>query len=1194
MRSIRLAIGIGLLIVSALWPSALLAQTSSTGALTVNVVDTSGAVIPGATVTITNTATGVARSEITGEQGAFRFSLLPVGTYSVAISLSGFKSAQVGSVTINVTETRVLNQVLQLGAMSEEVTVNAEAEAVQTGTSALGTVVGGTTITSLPLVTRNYTQILGLSPGTISNVVNAGNIGHGSPETYVNGMLGNGNSYQMDGADINALSSGLTQDLNFGTIAIPNPDTLQEFKVQTSQYDAGFGRNAGGNVNVVTKSGTNNFHGALFEFFRNDALNANDFFRKRNGQPRPVMRQNQYGFTLGGPIVKGKLFFFGSYQKTAQKNGLDPTATSAVTLPARLTDDRSRAALGLAFCPQNNLPGASDTLTRFGGVQVACDGSNINPVALQLLNHKVSDGTYLIPSPQRIINPGTAAARGSSVFSVPATYDEDQVLANLDYVVNPRHTLAGRGFYAYSPQLVPFKCNPCVPGAGESSGIHVTGNNNALVRLTSVLRNNIVNEARVSSVYLRAYNYSLNPMRSPDFGITPAVPTFPLMPVITVQGMFGFGGAGNNGESQSSHTTQWSNQLSWATGRHSVRLGYQGERYYWDARVYALARGSMSFQTFPDFLLGMSAAQNGSAFSNVNNSSALVGTPSLNLKANSHVAFFQDDFQVTPKLTLNMGVRWEYMGLVYDSPKGNTHNADWNRFLAVPIPPAEGTYEGLTMGKNYPGDLPPGVYRRPGNTQLRNGNSPYDDFAPRIGIAWQPFDNDGRFVVRGGYGLFFTRVTFQMPQASACCGPPQTVQYNYTGADNVDATFQKPFPPTPPPDPTIPPAWTHNDSGGPAGFGPWRRYVDSRIVFNFGIDPDQTPPLVQTWNVNFQYGLRPSLALEAGYVNSRVTDLATLKLYNVPQLASPSNPINCGLPTGCITTNTAANAARRVPVIGLVPGGVRMQGNYSESQHHALQVELRQRMSHGLQFGTAYTLSKTMNDFGGIAQQARNWGGDINIDTISNDPRAEKDLRWGRADYDRRHRFVVNFVYRIPGLPGSQAVLDALLSGWELAGVGTIQSGTPLTITDPRGGAVYGFVGTTTGQLCAGATYDDVRTKGHVKSRVDGYLNSNAFCAIPIVGAIDGVGGATGRGNSGRAIVDGPGQANWDLAFSKSGRIGGPGDSARLEFRAEVFNALNTPQFNNPATALGTASFGVISSTSVAPRIIQFALKYVF
>ncbi|MGE0407093.1 MAG: TonB-dependent receptor, partial [Candidatus Korobacteraceae bacterium] len=665
---------------------------------------------------------------------------------------------------------------------------------------------------------------------------------------------------------------------------------------------------------------------------------------------------------------------------------------------------------------------------------------------------------------------------------------------------------------------------------------------------------------------------------------------FELMPVINITGLFGFGGAANNGEDQHTRTLQWADQLSWVRGRHSMRFGYQGERFYWDARVWALARGSMSFQTFPDFMLGMSAAQNGSAFSNINNSSALIGSPSLNLKANSHSLFVQDDIKVNQRLTLNLGVRWEYMGLIYDSPKGNTHNADWDLYNMVPIPPAEGTYVGLSVGKNYPGQLPPGVYRRVGDTQLRKGHSPFDNFAPRIGVAWQPLDNNGRLVVRAGYGWFFTRVTFQEPQAAACCGPPQTMQYNYTGAANVGATFQNPFPPEPPIDPTIPRASTVSNSGGPYGFGPWKRTVDSRVVFNYGIDPDQEPPLVQTWNLNTQYGLTRTLALEVGYVNSRIFRQAVFLNRNVPQLATATSPVNCGLPTGCITTNTAANAVMRVPVIGLVPAGVKEQVNAGTSQHHALQVELRKRMSRGLQLGAAYTFGRTWSDVGGDARAHRNFGGDINTNLGEWGPRE----RWGLTAFTRPHRLVFNYNYQLPTFQNDQGFLGRALSGWALSGVWTVQSGTPLTITDPAGGAIYGFAGASTAQFCSGMSNGDVATSGKTQDRLNSYFNASAFCNIPTIGVVNGVGGATGYGNSRRSIVFGPGQNNWDMAISKGTRIGLVGEEDRIEFRAEFFNTFNTPQFDNPGTTRSTGAFGQINSTAVGPRIIQFALKYVF
>ena len=1153
----------------------MMAQTSSTGALAVTVTDPSGAVVTGANLVLTSAATGQTRSEKTGSQGTYSFQLLPVGSYSVEINAPGFKPVQILSVVINVTETRALTQVLEVGDSAQSVTVDIEAQALQTETAALGAVVGTTTINALPLVSRNYTQILSMSAGAVSNVVNAATVGHGSPTIFVNGFLGNGNSYMQDGADITQLNSGTTEG-NFGSIPIPNPDALQEFKVQTSMFDAGYGRNAGGNVNVVTKSGTNQFHGSVFEYLRNEAFNANDFFSNRSGLPRQVLKQNQYGFTLGGPFWKNKLFFFISYQKTKQVNGVDTTAKSSVILPPQLTNDRSRAGLGNAFCPQNNPAGSVYANTRFGGVQVACDGSNINPVALALLNYQPPGvGSFLIPTPQAVLNPGTAAAFGSSVFSIPATYSEPQYLGNLDYLLSSKHTLSFRYFYARSVNIRPFGASPHLPGV--SAGNWSNGNNNGILKLTSTLNASMVNEARVSSTYVRASDYSLDPMRSPDFGLKPAVATFPLMPVITLTGLFGFGGTTNNGQFENSHTTQYSDQLSWTRGHHSVRTGFQGERYYWFARVYAIARGALTFNTFPDFLLGLSAAQNGTAFSNVNSTNYQAGSPNLHMVSDTYNAFVQDDYKVHPRLTLNLGLRWEYDGQLWDRG-GFTFDHWWERYQAVPIPPAGGTYEGLTMGANYPGTLPDGIYRRPGNTSLRNGSSPKHDFMPRIGLAWTPLKNNNKLVIRAGYAWFFSRITFNSPQFAACCGPPESLTKSLSGASNAGSTFQVPFQPEPPVDKNVPTnANSARQSGGPVGFTPYLRTLTSNVSFPAGIDPDQIPPLVTNYNLNIQYALKPSMVLEAGYVNSRGLRLAQIQQFNIPQIASPANPINCALPSGCITTNTAANATQRVPVIGLTPGGARAEGNYGDSQYHGLQVELRQRLSHGLQFGLAYTFSRVMN-----------------IDLTSGNPLFDRRTKWGRASQDRTQRLIANFTYQLPAYRAGKGVNGKLLSGWAISGVATAQTGSPLTFTDNAAGAVYAFIGGSRAQLCPGVTYADINTPGDVKSRLNNSYNKNAFCSAPIVGAVNGIGGATGNGNTGRSIVEGPGQFNWDGAITKMTSVKGFREDAKLEFRAEFFNAFNHAQFNNPGTAVGVAGFGVVNTTSVAPRIMQFALKYIF
>src|SRR5215813_4329396 len=420
-----LIVCVGLLII--LVPS-LMAQTAGTGALTGRVTDPTGAVVPGATITAVSLDTGQSRTVTTGEDGSYTVNLLPPGNYSVKFELVGFNTAEVPSVKVNVTETAVLDRTLEVGAQAEAVRVEAEIETIQTASSALGTVATATTVTELPLSTRNYTNLLAMSTGANASVQDASLIGKGTTLIAVNGAGTAQNTFLQDGVVINnwwSFNTGV-EGVSVGGFAIPNPDAIAEFKIQTSSYDAGYGRNPGANVNVITKSGTNSFHGSAFEFFRNTELNANTWFRNYQGLAKPVLNSNQYGGAIGGPIKKDKMFFFGSYQETGQKNGLTGYGASSATAPPIPLGNRGKCptgwtalsqcdgpgqqfvpALAAALSPQApcNRTGNLNNTTSNGGIQIQCPTGtvtdplfNLNPVAISLLQLQFPEGRYLVPS----------------------------------------------------------------------------------------------------------------------------------------------------------------------------------------------------------------------------------------------------------------------------------------------------------------------------------------------------------------------------------------------------------------------------------------------------------------------------------------------------------------------------------------------------------------------------------------------------------------------------------------------------------------------------------------------------------------------------------------------------------------------------------------------------------------------------
>ncbi len=1141
--------------------SLVMAQSADTGALTGVIKDPSGSVIPNAEITVTNKATAQSRTVMSGNDGSYKLTLLPPGQYQVKVSVTGFQTAEFPSVTINVTETHVLNCTLEIGVQSEVVTVQADAEILQTATSTLGTLVDGDDVVALPLTTRNYTQILDLSAGVSAGVADATALGKGTQKTTsVNGSNPAQNNYQMDGVPINSIASlGHADDQNVGAgIGIPNPDALQEFKIQTSTYDASYGRNPGANVNVVTKSGTNDLHGTGFYFLRDTSLNANPFFFNRNRLPetdpeKPVLDQHQYGFTLGGPVVKDKLMLFGSWQGTRQENGIEGGGRIDVNLPPIPAGDRSApgfaAALGQANCGFPNLFGAN----------VACDGSNISPVTLNILNLKLPDGSYYFPGS------GTDGYQGRTI-SIPARYEGDQFLANVDYLINARNTLSGRFFYTRDPQIIPM-------GYSNLPGNPMTdfySNTNVVGKLTSFLSNTFTNEARFS--YQRnwgdIFDDVLDGASPRELGITTPIPDQALPPWISIGGRLpGMFNSFRPAQSLGANY-QYADQIAWSKGNHTIRAGFEYERVHYFSRPGAY-RGWFYFATFNDFLVGGPA---NILFSVTNKGDGPGGEFDHNYRQNNLTAFVQDDWKVSSNLTLNLGLRWEYNSMLNDTVGNMT--AIWPSLLeTVPIPPTGPTTSGdglvgWVVPKNTNpkyGTPPDGVYQVDNNNTLES-HPPYTNFGPRIGFAWQP-TGKANLVVRGGFGMFYDRLQAYYFVRAYQESPPYAVSLSYGPFNSY--TLENPYPDLP--TGSYPSRWS-SLSCDPDGtnctppFGP----SGSDLATMF-LTPNVDVPLTYQGNISIQYEFLRNWVLDVAYVTSHGTSLMnSYRNINLAQLATPENPINGQI------ANTTANVGLRVPHIGWQPTG--LQGTYFDgnSNYHSLQTTVRKAFSYGLSLQASYTFSKNLSNLGG--------GESSN----SNDP-LDLDQQYGPTGWNRPHRFILNYQYELPfGM--HQGAMGKLLNGWSISGITTIQNGLPLSFSDDAVGTIYGTSGGRA-QMCEGVTHASILTSGDIRDRLGGdsggpgYLNADAFCDPPAIG------NGTGWGNSGRGIARGPGQFNWDISIIKDTEIS---EGHRFQFRTEFYNAFNTPQFGNPGTNRATGSFGEINGTTVNPRIIQFGFKYIF
>jgi Carboxypeptidase regulatory-like domain len=1248
------------------------AQSAGTGALTGTIKDPSGAVVPNATVTLTSLDTGQARTDMTGADGTYRFSLLPPGNYRVKIEASGFKPLEVPSVTVAVTETAELDRNLEVGAQSQTVTVESEIVAVQTENSTLGTVANSQTVVGLPLNTRNYTNLLAMSAGVSANVSNATTIGKGATNMAVNGGSTGQNTYQQDGVTVNNYMSlgGVTEGTLNGTFAMPNPDAISEFKIQTSSYDAGYGRNPGANVNVITRSGTNNFHGSVFEFFRNTSLNANEWFFKKSegdaGLPNrnPILNSNVYGGAIGGPIKKDKLFFFVNYQEDDQKNELASFSSSNVQLPPPPTAalagaGGNRGACGPAGWVSTQVATACDAAgqafinalaseecqsqfkptTKVGAarsVGVSCPGGpgdidplhNINPIAISMMQLKLPNGSYFVPFGSVGCN---VPACNIQTFSNPAGFKDHQGLGNLDYIINSKHTLSVRYVYETDPINANFPAvNALEPGnavPGNTVSTQKT-NHGAVLRLTSILSNNFVNEIHLGYQRNETVNSEAVLFHNSQVGIqdfTPGVDNLSYINIGNQGSLFDFGTHPFFGSHLRMNQFEPGDQVSWTHGKHSFRAGFEAEPIQIAAISNTGSVGQPAFGSFVDFLIGRAGCSpiaapslanpngcNGIAKSNV---TGVGGTTAANplvqydLREHLYNAFVQDDFKVTPRLTVNLGLRWELDN--YPTQALGNFSTFWPSLastVANPVlaaPPAAGsgpvgTLAGYVLPSNYTGPfIPAGVYQSSMPHAYRH-HAPYDDFAPRVGFAWQPLASN-KLVVRGGGGFFYDLISGQylaspMARSNPMYGPP--------AAGSPAASLYNPW--------AIPPGLF------PAGanyYGFQPRWIvpgscpstaGSCTGVGSNIAPtswgqDNTVPVTYQWNLNMQWEFLPSWVVEVGYVGSHGIHQATpgnqnngptadgspvSTPYNLAQLAGVGAPcVSCALNN--VTVNDSHNAFLRVPNLGLGSSAQQLQTN-DNYKFNSLQVTMRKQMSHGLQIQAAYSWSR------GFEQSP------VGINTYPYIAQV-----YAPEYFVRPQRLVVNYVWELP-FGQHKGALGVIANGWSWSGVTVIQNGQPIDINDSSGGGVFGATGGAAqiiqAQYCPGMTAANVATSGSTTQRVtngfgggDGWINSAAFCSTPVVGAVNGVGGGSGFGNAAFGNILGPGEYNWDMSFAKSFR--GLREGQSLLFRTEIFNTFNHPQFAIPSDTdvadIGQG-FGVINRTAVNPRVIQLALKYSF
>ncbi|PYT97819.1 MAG: hypothetical protein DMG38_18280 [Acidobacteria bacterium] len=1078
------------------------------GEIVGTVHDPQGSSVPSVSVSVTNTSTGLTRTSTTADNGSFRFPALPTGVYELTAEKAGFAKLLVKDIKVSVDETRTVDVNMSIASQSTTVTVEGAALLVNTESQHLGDVISETQVTALPLNGRNFAQLALLNAGVAAFGGGGGQQGgEGGISGYSsNGQRSSSNNFMVDGIDNNNYQGGSVSQL-------PSIDSIQEFQVQTNNYSAEYGRNSGSVVNLVTKSGTNQFHGSLYEFLRNDAFDARNFFANPNASS-PELRLSQFGGALGGPILKDRTFFFGNYEGFRQIAGI-----------SRLT-----------IVPTDAQKQGIFTDAKGNSVQLPLD-----PVAAQLFK--------LYPEPN------TTQAGGNFISSPRLTDSTDQYLLKIDHRTARNDTITARYSYTryniFNP-FTPGQETTAIPGYGgfDTGGTHLFS-----AGYTRILSASSLNEFRLGFTRNTDSQYNEKGPQAATYGFNTGWPAnSPLnlgnIPNLTMAGGLVSGGGAfsnlgsnnNNPTASAQNTIQVIDHFSRTTARHEWKFGTD-IRNVRDNILYDLDFiGQITFtgtlnpqgivNPFADFAAGLPSG-----------SLHFVGNGARSYRITSYDFFAQDTFKLRSNLTLNYGLRYEYNTVIHDAT-GRATTFRPNRFSQFLSPTADQTDLSVLEASGMVTENQGGLY-----------NPDYKNFAPRVGVAWTPGQKH-LTVLRAGYGIFYDTVLGQI-SGNVLLNPPYMPDY-----------FD------------LPPTLGWPNSFAPSGF-PVITITPARFE----------TPYSQAWNLDVQRQLPGAMLFEIGYVGSTGTHLPRFRQIDQAYITQAQiNALTPDVVTRMELMGIPAPAAQflasqgpgAIPSIARVPyfgyAQIFQAENSVSSAYNGLQTKLDKHAGHGLSFGLAYTLSKSIDGASVF------YGSGANGTTIfpqdNYDTRAER----GLSDFDIRHRFAANYVYQIPSLRHLVSAMPRLIAdGWQTTGIVTLQTGQPLSV----------LTGADQSSTGLGTDRPDLIGNPNAGPRtVAEWFNTAAFTLNQPLSF----------GDAGRNIVKGPPFKNFDFAMMKDTRVA---ETATIEFRAEFFNIFNHPNFALPGNILTAPNFGAIFQTpdvaqnnvglgSGGPRLIQFGLKLSF